>query len=158
MNPIQQYPDPQETLRRLRAVTRRIEAFFGAQMERLTTAMTQVQNMQSEYESARRLAMDLQQQQGTWLREREFEMKRLEQANDALAGSWNELDQQQRELAAASLQARSRETRQLSTAAASHSAAATEQKTVKKTVATEMDLFVMKQLQAQVKQHQRRRR
>ncbi len=155
---MQLQPDQQESLRRLRAVTRRIEAFFGAQMERLTLAMTQVQNMQSEYESARRLAMDLQQQQGTWLGEREFEMKRLEHANEALASSWNELDQQRRELATATMQTKPSDNRESLTASAGKSAPVMETRTVKKGVVSEMDLFVMKQLQAQVKQHQRRKR
>lgn len=158
MNPLQQQPDQQESLRRLRAVTRRIEAFFNAQMERLTSAMRQVQNMQSEYESARRLAMDLQQQQATWLSARDCEMRRLEHANEALANSWNELDQQRRELAIASMQSRPPENHNSLSASGESSAAVPQPRAVKKAVVSEMDLFVMKQLQAQVKQHQRRKR
>jgi hypothetical protein len=163
MNQIQLQPEHQETVRRLRAVTRRIEAFLGSQMQRLAVAMKQVRDMQAEYESARRLTADIQAQRNTWQRDRDVEVKRLEQANEALVRSWNELEKQQRELEIALLQARATDSRSDTKPVASATPAtrvpmSRELHQARKAATAEMDLFVMKQLQAQVKKHQKRKR
>lgn len=174
MRSTSQQSDQLESMRRLRAVTRRIEAFFGSQVQKLSDAMRQLENMQAEYEAAKRLAVDLDQQRSAWREERDCEVRRLEAANEALAKSWTDLEQQRRDFEISRLQAESTKT-----APARATGAATGSAPAPKTpVATEkpsatpgnaepakpaadnsvMERFVMQQLQNQVREHQRRKR
>jgi hypothetical protein len=174
MRSTSQQSDQLESMRRLRAVTRRIEAFFGAQVQKLTDAMRQLENMQAEYEAAKRLSVDLDQQRSAWREERDFEVRRLEAANEALAKSWTELEQQRREFEISRLQAEATKT----VPAKSAGGATASAPAPKSPVATEkpstttinaepaksaadnsvMERFVMQQLQNQVREHQRRKR
>ncbi len=86
-----------EVIRRLRAVTRLIEGFFETHVDRLNVALLQLGELQSEYDVARRLSADLDQQRKQWQRERQAEMARLADASEALAESWQALDNQRRD-------------------------------------------------------------
>ncbi len=157
-----QHSDQQESSRRLRAVTRRIEAFFGAQVQKLFDAMKQLEGMQAEYEAAKRLAVDLDQQQNAWREERDCEVRRLEAANEALAGSWTELEKQRRDFEISRLQAENSRPVQNRVAgntprpATVEKAPAIAAKSPADTAV--MERFVMQQLQNQVREHQRRKR
>ena len=91
-------PETTDVIRRLRAVTRRIEAFFETQTKKLDEAMRLLNEMQSEYDVARRLSAGLNQQQRSWENDKQEEMQRLSEANQALAVGWQELENKQRDL------------------------------------------------------------
>ena len=76
-------PEANEVMRRLRAVTRRIEAFFETQTKKIDEAMSLLNEMQSEYDVARRLSVGLNQQQRNWEIDKQEEMERLAEANQA---------------------------------------------------------------------------
>jgi hypothetical protein len=105
---------------------------------------------------ARRLAVDLDEQRAAWERERDQEMARLTEASRALARSWHELEQHQREFESGLMRSRSqsplanavrRGAAPVPAAAASGSAHS----------ADSMDVFEMRQLQASIHRHSRRR-
>ena len=149
--------DPRETVRRLRAVTRRVEAFFESQMQRMEEAMGQVEETRQEYEVARRLSAELEQKRSEWEQERQLELARLTEASRALAQAWHELEQKQREFRM--------EQNRTGGAPRSSTSEARSVKTENHAVdrsptrpRVELGLFEMKQLQAQVNQHKRRGR
>ena len=157
MNSTRPNPDQQETVRRLRAVTRRIEAFFESQIQKLELAMRQVQEMQGEYDIARRLTADTERERMSWEEARQLEMARLTEASRALEKAWHELEQRQREV----------ETERIRTGGVvsgqgSGQLPERKQRSQPERVPVrrraELGLFEMKQLQSQVNQHKRRGR
>ncbi len=143
--------DSTEVIRRLRAVTRRIEGFFDAQIQRLEQAMHQLNELQSEYEVARRLSADLDQQKTRWQDERDEEIVRLTQASESLARSWHELEQRQRDLLIVA-QAQPAPPRPIARPVDVAVDPPVEQ------IRHETSLFEMQQLQLQVNEHHRRSR
>lgn len=156
MNQNQLNPEQQETVRRLRAVTRRIEAFFESQVQKLEQAMRHVEDMQGEYDIARRLSHDIERTRLTWQEERQLEMARLTEASRALEKAWHDLEQKQRDL-----EIDRNRTGGIDSGPAMGQTVGVGQATAERPPVrrrAELGLFEMKQLQAQVKQHKRRGR
>ncbi len=156
MNQNQLNAEQQETVRRLRAVTRRIEAFFESQARKLEFAMGQVNDMQSEYDIARRLSADIERARMAWQDERQLEMARLTEASRALEKAWHELEQKQRELEIDRTRTGGVVSNPAAETPVGNAAPVAERVPVRRRA--ELGLFEMKQLQSQVKQHKRRGR
>ncbi len=142
---------------RLRTVSRRIESFFERQVERLEHAISQLQDSGGEYEMARRLSIDLDEQRAAWEIEREEEMIRLAEASQSLARSWHELEQRQRELETSLLKSQSPTLASPRRAMAAAHVGASSTSPVG-SPGEGMELFEMRQLQANVNRHTRRGR
>lgn len=142
----------------LRSVTRRIEVFFEHQMQRLRTAMQQMEEMQAEYDAARRLAADIESQREQWHRERDLESERLTKASEAMARGWHELEQAQRNHLIET-NASSRTPEQSSWNENPGTTQGTSEKPAdEQSDQVAIDLFEMQQLQSQVQQHMKRSR
>lgn len=156
----------QEAVRRLRSVTRRVEAFLAAQQKRLSTCAEELGEIQSEYDAAKRLSAELDQARQEWRREKQAELNSLEQANHDLASSWQDLEQQKRELEIRLNQGKATQSPLSVTtpstpcgldsmAMSSHAQPAPGQQ---KKASARPDAREMATLQRQIQQHQKRRR
>ncbi len=90
--------DTSEVIRRLRAVTRRIESFFKDQAESLQSALAEVGDTQSAFDVTQRRVAALDEERQQWELERNAEIARLTQASEELAIAWQQLEQREREV------------------------------------------------------------
>ena len=94
-----QTTDSSEVIRRLRAVTRRIERFFEERVESVQQALSQIDNTESAFDVTRRRSAQLDEERRQWELEKQAEITRLTRASEELAIAWQQLEQRQRDVA-----------------------------------------------------------
>ncbi len=87
-----------EAVRRLRALSRRYQDFFQLQFQRLEAHMKMQQQMLDRADAVRSMLDDIQSQKENWESQRQSEMQQIDAASQKLAGAWQALEQQQRQL------------------------------------------------------------
>ncbi|MGI9518359.1 MAG: hypothetical protein ACR2NP_14990 [Pirellulaceae bacterium] len=147
--------DASEVIRRLRAVTRRIEKFFDDRAESLQLAMSEYSDTQSAFDVTQRRSAALNEEQRQWEMEKQAEIARLTRASEELAIAWQQLEQRERELTLAESASTHRSRafanqampgHELSPAVGSQSGDET------------LDVLEMQQLQMQINQHSKHQR
>lgn len=147
--------DASEVIRRLRAVTRRIEKFFDDRAESLQLAMSEYSDTQSAFDVTQRRSAALDDEQRQWELDKQAEIIRLTRASEELAIAWQQLEQRERELALAESAGTQQSRVFTNQAGPGHEVPAANGN---QTGDDALDVLEMQQLQMQINQHSKYQR